>query len=136
MTDPTTPHDPAAQPAPASYPAAPPAPAAPAYGYAPGATGEDPGRTLGIVALVLAFVFSLAGLIVGIVARNKSKAAGHKNGLATAAIWLSIAFMVIGIIIAIVLIAGGVALVGGLSEACNELGTGVWEVDGVTYTCP
>jgi len=144
MTDPTTPGDPAAQPAqpaaaPASYPAAPPAPAAPAYSAPAAATGEDPGRTLGIIALVFAFIFQLVGLILGIVARNKSKAAGYKNGLATAAIWLSIVFMVLGLIIGIGAIVAGGALFGGfigqVAEVCNELGTGVWEIDGVTYTC-
>lgn len=144
MTDPTTPGDPAAQPAqpaaaPASYPAAPPAPAAPAYSAPATATGEDPGRTLGIIALVFAFIFQLVGLIIGIVARNKSKAAGYKNGLATAAIWLSIVFMVLGLIIGIAVIAGGAALFGGVigqvAEVCQELGSGVWEIDGVTYTC-
>lgn len=147
MTDPTTPGDaaaqpapaPAAQPAPPSYPAAPPAPAAPAYSAPGTATGEDPGKTLGIVALILAFVFQLLGLILGIVARNKSKAAGYKNGIATAAIWLSIVFMVLGLIIGIGAIVAGGALFGGfigqVAEVCNELGPGVWEIDGATYTC-
>jgi len=35
-----------------------------------------PGKTLGIVALVLAFLFTLLGLILGIVANDQSKAVG------------------------------------------------------------
>src|SRR5690606_11587196 len=72
------------------------------YGQAPMAGTEDPGKTLGIVGFVLAFVFSLAGLIVSIIARNKSKAAGFENQLATWGMILSIIFMVLGIIFSIV----------------------------------
>lgn len=39
-------------------------------------------------------------------------------------------------IVVISVIVGGAALFGGLSQACTELGSGVWEVDGVTYTRP
>ncbi len=94
------------------YPTAPPAgyPAAP-YGadgwqqqYAP----VDPGKTLGIVGFVLAFVFALAGLIVSIIARSKSVKAGYKNGLATAGIWLSAIFLAFNIFSIIFLIRVGV----------------------------
>jgi hypothetical protein len=60
------------------------------------------GKTLGIVGLVLAFVFSIAGLIVSIIARNQSKAAGVPNGPATAGIILSIIFLVLGVVFAII----------------------------------
>jgi hypothetical protein len=60
------------------------------------------GKTLGIVGLVLAFVFSIAGLIVSIIARNQSKAAGVPNGPATAGIILSIIFLVLGVIFTII----------------------------------
>ena len=79
MTDPVVP-----TPAPAPAPAA------------PGAV--VPGKTLGIVGLVLAFVFAVAGLIVSLIARSQSKAAGVKNTPATVGIVLSIIFIVIYII--------------------------------------
>lgn len=63
------------------------------------------GKTLGIVGLVLAFVFSLAGLIVSIIARNQSKAAGVPNGPATAGIIISIIGLVVWVIIVIANIA-------------------------------
>jgi hypothetical protein len=66
----------------------------------------DPGKTLGIVGFVLAFIFSLAGLIVSLIARSRSKRAGFKNAFAAWGIGLSIAFMVIGIAIAGLAIAG------------------------------
>lgn len=102
---------------------------------APAPAASD-GKTLGVVALIFAFVFQLLGLILGIVASGQSKRAGVKNTPAKVAIILSIIFMVIGVIIAISVIAGGGALFGGLLAACGELGPGVHELaDGTTITC-
>ncbi|HEY5845574.1 MAG TPA: hypothetical protein VIT42_02170 [Microlunatus sp.] len=72
-----------------SYDQAPPPPGggnpygAPQYGGPP---AQDPGRTLGIVGLVLAVVCSLVGIVVSIIAYNKSKNAGFKNNIALAGI--------------------------------------------------
>ena len=52
----------------------------------PGATGEDPGRTMGIVGLILAIFCNLIGLVVSIIAYNRSKNAGYKNNIALAGI--------------------------------------------------
>lgn len=130
-----TPLPPSGEPArPASYPNAPAAPNA--YSTA-GTPGEDPGKTLGIVGLVLAFVFSLAGLIVSIIANNKSKRAGFKNTPAKVGIILSIVFLVLGIILAIVLIAVTGAVVNDVLEQCAGLDSGVYETqDGTQITCP
>ncbi|HEY5785073.1 MAG TPA: hypothetical protein VIT65_09875, partial [Microlunatus sp.] len=46
------------------------------YGAAP---AEDPGKTLGIIGLVLSFFTAIIGLIISIVALRKSKKAGFKN---------------------------------------------------------
>ena len=73
----------------------------PAAGPAP----VSDGKTLGIVGLVLAFVFSLAGLIVSIIANNQSKAAGVQNTPAKVGIVLSIIFLVLGVIAIIAQIA-------------------------------
>jgi uncharacterized membrane protein len=99
------------------------------------AVAENPGKTLGIVALVASFFVSLLGLILGIVALNQSKKAGFKNGPAKAAIILSIIFMVLGLIAIIAFTVGGAALFGNLAQICAELGAGEHVVDGVTYTC-
>ncbi|MGY6497691.1 MAG: DUF4190 domain-containing protein [Microcella sp.] len=64
----------------------------------PAQPAVNPGQTLGIVALILAFFFQLLGLILGIIALNQSKKVGMKNGLAVAAIWISVVLMVLGII--------------------------------------
>lgn len=70
----------------------------------PAQPAVNPGQTLGIVALILAFLVPLIGLILGIVARGQSKKVGMSNGLATAAIWISVVFMVIGLIVSILVI--------------------------------
>ncbi|GAB3039947.1 hypothetical protein GCM10027052_20720 [Parafrigoribacterium mesophilum] len=91
--------------------AAPPVPPA----YSPQRTGagpvaappgtDYPGKTLGIVGLILAFVFQLAGLICSIIALNQSRRAGYKNGIALAGIIVSAGLIVLGIIVAIVFVA-------------------------------
>ena len=102
-------------------------PAAPAYS-APAAV---PGKTLGIVALILSFFFQLIALILGIVALSQSRKVGEKNTPALVAIILSIVFGIVWLAIVGGLIAGGFALFG----QCAELGPGVHEVGSVTYTC-
>lgn len=74
-------------------------------------TGEDPGKTLGIVGLVLAIVLPLIGLIVSIIARKKSREAGFDNGLAKAGIIVGIILLVLGIIGTIASVALGFAAV-------------------------
>jgi len=65
--------------------------------------GTDfPGKTLGIVGLVLAIFFNLIGLIISAVALNQSKQAGYKNTPALAGIIIGAVLLVLGIIIAII----------------------------------
>ena len=108
-----------------SYPGdAPQAPSAP-VGYAAPAP-VDPGKGLGIAGFVLAFFgpLALVGVILSIVA-------GQKNGLALAGIILGAVVLVVTTIAIVVAVLAGLHLV----ETCQELGNGVHEVDGVTYTC-
>lgn len=111
-------------------------PPSPAYSGAPAAPA-NPGKTMGIVGLVLSIIgLHLIGIILGFVGLNQSKKAGQKNGFALAAIIVGF----IGLILFLIFILAGGALFGslfgGLAQVCAELGTGVWEVNGVTYTCP
>lgn len=105
-----------------------------AYQASPGQPmpqGEDPGRTLGIVGLVLAIVGSVIGLVISIIALSKSRKAGYKNGLALAGV-------IIGAITTIVTIAVIIVSVVALSKVaseCKTLGPGSHVVNGVTYTC-
>lgn len=161
MSDPNSPtpapgnQPPASQPAYGEY--APPAPpaadsapayaapayqAAPAYSAGPAANGSYPGKTLGIVALVLAIVpvgLQLVGLILGIVALVQSRKAGQKNGIALAAIIVSgvlLVLTIIGIILAVALFnaAGGADLINQVNACLNDP-TGNVVVNGITVTC-
>jgi hypothetical protein len=60
-----------------------------------------PGKTLGIIALVVAIFFNIIGFILGLIARNQSKSAGYKNGPATAAIVIGIAIFAVSVIVGI-----------------------------------
>lgn len=112
-------------PAPEPAPSAQPQPA-----YAQPAASD--GKTLGIVALVVTFFVSLAGLIMGYVARSQSKKAGVKNTPATVAIvlgWIFLAFQLIWIILMI-------TVFGSLAGQCAQYGPGVHVLpDGATLTC-
>ncbi len=100
----------------------------PAYGTG---TAEDPGKTLGIVGLVLSFFTAIIGLIVSIVALRKSKKAGFKNTPALIGIIVGVLSTVVAVIIGIVSI---IAVTAVLSQ-CAQLGPGVHEVNGTTITC-
>lgn len=128
MTDANAPAD-HTPPAP-TYPSAPPAPA----GAAPGA--PVPGKTFGIVALIVAFFANIIGLILGIVALVQSRKAGHKNTPAVWAIIVGAVLTVVGIIVAIVLVSIFAAGAADLLRQCADLGPGTWTLDnGVTITC-
>lgn len=103
---------------------------------APGYIAEDPGKTMGIISLVLGLLpFGLIGLILGIVARSKSKAAGYNNGIALAGIIVSSITMVIGAIIGILMVVGMVAGVSILNQKCKELGPGTHYEGSTKITC-
>lgn len=91
----------------------------------------DPGRTLGIVGLVLACCAGALGLIVSIVAHARSRRAGFRNGPALAGI-------VVGSIATVALLASGVfagVAAKSVLDTCRDLGPGEHSVNGVTYTC-
>lgn len=96
-----------------------------------------PGATMGIVSLVLSVIgLHLVGIVLGFVALAESKRAGHSNGFALAGVIVGCVLLVVSIVVVSLTIAGGVAFWGFITEACRDLGSGVWNVDGITYTCP
>ncbi|MHA6669779.1 DUF4190 domain-containing protein [Homoserinimonas sp. A447] len=112
-----------------------PAPAPSADYTAP--VAENPGKTLGIVGLVLAFIANIVGLIVSIIALNKSKKAGYKNGLALAGIIVASVSIVISIIAVIAIVSLGAAGFNAIAEACAGYASGEVLTDGTTtITCP
>jgi len=98
---------------------------------APMTAAVDPGKGMGIASLILAFFAPLIGLILGIIARGKSKKAGHKNGLALAGIIISCISMVISTIVIIIVVAAGASVV----AKCKDLGPGTHYDNGTTITC-
>ena len=107
----------------------------PPQGYqqpSPGASsGDFPGKTLGIVGLVLSFFTTIIGLIISIVALRQSKKAGFKNTPALIGIIVGIVTTVFAIIFGAIAIISFVALF----NQCAQLGPGVHNVNGVTITC-
>lgn len=138
------PQNPYGQPgqAPAPYGQQPPAysqqPSAP-YGQQGGPYGApavDPGKTMGIIAIILPFVgFSLVGLVLGIIAKSKSKKAGYKNTLALVAIIISIVAIIGSIIAIIVGVTWFVNLTNEIVEACQNGAESV-TIDGSLIPCP
>jgi hypothetical protein len=108
------------------------------YGSTPGYSspgGENPGKTMGIVGLVLSFLgcLSIVGIILSIVALSRSRKAGYGNGPAIAGIIVG-ALMLIGTIILGIVLWQGVQAV---AEACEGVPAGgTTELNGVVITCP
>ncbi|MCK9794335.1 hypothetical protein M1843_11320 [Isoptericola sp. 4D.3] len=93
----------------AGYPQAPyPAPGYPAY--AP----EPPGKTMGIVGFILAFVISPAGIVVSAMALSESKKVGYPNMLGKWGLWLSIVFTALWVLYVLFIV---LAMFGGLFAA-------------------
>ncbi len=96
-----------------------------------------PGRTMGIISLVLSIVgVHVVGIILGFVALSQSKRAGQSNGFALAGVIVGFVLLALSIVVIGLAISGGFAFWGFITEACRDLGSGVWEVDGITYSCP
>ena len=96
-----------------------------------------PGRTMGIISLVLSIIgLHVIGIILGFVALAQSKRVGQGNGFALAGVIVGFVLMALTLVVVGLSVAGGVAFWGFLTEACRDLGPGVWEVDGITYSCP
>ena len=88
----------------------------PASAPVPAPAGTDfPGKTLGIVGLIVAIFFNLIGLIISVIALNQSKAAGFKNTPALAGI-------IVGAVLLVLTIIGYIAL-GALTAAAGGLST-------------
>ena len=68
--------------------------------------GTDyPGKTLGIVGLILVFFTNIIGLIVSAIALNQSKQAGYKNTPAKVGVILGIVFVALGVLFLILYFA-------------------------------
>lgn len=102
----------------------------------PAPSGEDPARTLGLIALLLAIFLNIVGAIVGIVALNKSRRAGHKNGFAVAAIIVGFTLFVISLIIGIVIAVSFAQVASEIATACQGMSGQEITFRGVPFVCP
>ncbi|WP_309617219.1 hypothetical protein [Salinibacterium sp.] len=95
-------------------------------------TGNFPGQTLGIVGLVLAFIMSLAGIVVSAIALRESSAAGFKNPIAQAGLITSVVLTVVGVMAAIV----SIVMVVAIWQSCGYMGSGVHMMqNGLSLDC-
>lgn len=108
------------------------APPSPAPGPVPLDSGS---QLLGMMALIFAIVFPLAGAIVGGIGMAMARRAGSKNPLAVAGFWvgLILTVVIVGIVVAVVVFSAN--LITTVIDVCEGLGSGTHEYNGVTYTC-
>lgn len=91
----------------------------------------DPGRMLGIVGLILAIPLNVVGLIISIIAAQKSKKAGFSNTPAMVGIVIGISATML-VIVGLILAASGLSIAG----ACDGLSPGIHKMDdGKTVSC-
>jgi hypothetical protein len=100
-----------------------------------GAPGGDPVRPIanpmaqiiGIVGLIFAFAFPPAGLVMSIIAKRMSKAAGDRSPFATWGIVLGIVFTVLSALLIILFFAATAGAVWlGINFCENGVGEGEW----------
>ncbi len=65
---------------------------------------ENPGQTLGIVSIIMIFVFPLLGIVLGAMSRNKSKTAGMPTKLGTIGFAINIVVTVVSVLAAILFV--------------------------------
>lgn len=112
------------------------APYAPGGGYPYAAPSTAfPGKTLGIVGFILAFLIPPVGLILGIVALVQSKRAARSNGLALAAVIIGACLFIFEVIALIAFVTFFGALYSEYATACATGGSGVVQILGQTVSC-
>jgi len=65
--------------------------------------GHNPGRDEAIAAIILAFLFPILGIILAVLSRRRSARYGWPvEGLATAALWISVAMLVLSFVLPLI----------------------------------
>ena len=88
------------------------------------ASGEYPGQTMGIVALVLSFFLQIPALILGIIAWVWSNKAGVSNVPAKVAVAVSAVLSILGILVVVGWVILVLSAVGGIAELGGFEGMG------------
>ena len=121
----------------------------PGYGQAPSPYGypaypapapNNPGKTMGIVGLILSCLFfipfaSLVGVILSIVAFVQSRKAKMANGPALAGIIIGAVVFLLTLLATILIFVFAVDQLGSLIEICEDRGPGRHLVGGEVYEC-
>ncbi|MHA7295488.1 DUF4190 domain-containing protein [Arthrobacter sp. HLT1-21] len=109
------------------------------YGGGPGygQPAENPGKTLGIVGLILSLIpgLNIVGLIISIVAMVKSRKARMGNGFALAGIIIG-ALAVIATIVMVIAFVAFIPVITELAEFCQQTGPGQQTFQGEPVQCP
>ncbi|MCU1404074.1 MAG: hypothetical protein JWQ43_377 [Glaciihabitans sp.] len=108
---------------------------APQPGYSQPETGVNPGKTLGIVALVLAFPFNIVGTIIGIIALVQSRRAGFKNGPALAAIIVGAVIFLAWIVVIVLAVTLATTYGTELVQQCTDNPGGSIVISGQEVSC-
>jgi hypothetical protein len=88
---------------------------------------HNPGKTLGVVALVLSIPLALVSLVLGVVGLVKSRRAGQRN-------WWAVAAIVVSFLVIVAVVIWAATLVWLMGE-CAELGPGLHDVGGRPIEC-
>ena len=97
------------------------------------AQSQGVGFVMGLLALIFAFVFPLAGAIIGGIAVGQARQGGYKNPLALIGLILGIVFSVLIVIVVVVSIVFSVGFFSQLVGMCQDAQQG--EIWGIPYTC-
>ncbi|WP_407320054.1 hypothetical protein UQW22_06290 [Isoptericola halotolerans] len=88
-------------------------------GYPPPYPPDPPGKTMGIIGFVLAFVIAPAGIVVSAMALSESKKAGYDNVLGKWGLWLSIIFTSLCVLVVLAYVVFAIALFGTVATSVN-----------------
>lgn len=119
---PTPQNQPETPPPPAYKPSVAPVtpPTAPAQVVSAQPVGEDPGKVLAVVGIILAFFVSIAGLVVSIIARKKSVTAGFSGTLGVVGIVLNAVMTLFGAIAIGLMVAISISAYNGIQKRAQE----------------
>lgn len=108
---------------------------APVAGHPEDPRARQVGSVIGLFALIFAFVFPLAGAIIGGIALGQARKGGYRNPLALWGMILGIVFTVVIIAVVVIVSVFTANLLTEVIDVCQELGSGTHEYNGITYEC-
>lgn len=91
------------------------------FSPAPQVRVEDPGKTLGIVSIVLDVIgFAPVGLVLGVISKKKSRQAGFDGSLGNVGMIIGIIFTIIGVLFVGFLALISVVAYSGIQDRSND----------------